>query len=549
MVLDEARLHELLALALERMHVPDRCAAVLEGSIAEGFGNVSSDIDFLLIDESEEIYAGTPTVLFADGRRIEVRLRSTAQVAADRAALWQLGSLGAPAAGRIPADLLNRCQRLSRAFPLREHALVEAVQATMPAEELGAIASRAFAHRSRQCGRYAVALLTLDDPEDAAAWAETALTYGAKAWAALRDETYVETKWLAEQLRRARERGGEDAETVDRLRELLPRSSAGLPAAVYVERALTVLPELGVGGCGVDPDRVTLRRQPGVTTWPIAGQLHVLRDQRDVLVLNGAAARAWRRVVFERPLPTILDETDGEERRALAALHRLGLMRLAWRGGGTITTAAPVTPPPGAVSPPLTLRGATPDTRGIGITLVPIPARRFAAAGMALVWGNVMVENAREDALGARDHEQWGVLEAVTRRMLRRAALSVLSAHGVDPLPAQEEACARLAELSDLDRALVERVLGAERDVTIDGPATAEGAVAAVEDVVAQLRATIGAEEFPQSFLDADGWRSTLETFYDWVRIGAHLDSEFPLDDLRDVLLAVDRRRLTPAAG
>ncbi|HMJ01339.1 MAG TPA: DUF6001 family protein, partial [Conexibacter sp.] len=186
LVVGEARLQELLDLALERMRVPDGCAAVLEGSIAEGFGNVTSDVDFLLLDDSDETYAGTPTVLFADGRRIEVRLRSTREVAEDHAALRRLGAAGARAAGRIPEDLLNRCQRLAQAFPLRGESLVAAVQAALPDGELEAVASRAFAWRSRQHGRLAVALLTLGEQQPAAAWAEAALAFGAKAWAALR---------------------------------------------------------------------------------------------------------------------------------------------------------------------------------------------------------------------------------------------------------------------------------------------------------------------------------------------------------------------------
>jgi hypothetical protein len=107
----------------------------------------------------------------------------------------------------------------------------------------------------------------------------------------------------------------------------------------------------------------------------------------------------------------------------------------------------------------------------------------------------------------------------------------------------QAEACARLAELPGIDGDLAERALAVEAAIVIDGQQAADTTLAAVEEVVERLRAEIGAQGFPRSFLDADRWRTTLETFYDWVRIGAHLDSEFPLDDLRDVLLSVDRRR------
>jgi len=557
--LDEAGLQALLALALERMRVPEGCAAVLEGSIAEGFGNPSSDVDFLLLDDSDETYAGTPTVLFAGGRRIEVRLRSTREAASDRAELWRVAARGERADGRIPEDLLNRCQRLSRALPLRGRELVARVQATLPDAELGPIASRAFGWRARQHGRLAVAQLALGERAAAASWAEAALTFGAKAWVALRGETYTDAKWLPEQLRRAREQAGDgsDRALTERCEALLPRARAGAADDErYVHEALALLSALGVAGCEPDPERVSFRRRPGVTTWPVDGRLHVLRDGREAFVLSDAAARAWRGVVFEQPLPRLAAlaasppagsaaATPGAG-RFMAAFHRLGFVRLAWRGGGTIAAAPPVAPPPGTARPPLTLGGATPEEGGAGVTLVPLPARRFATAGMALVWSSVMAENAREDAVGAFAQRQWGVLSVVARRMLRWTCLSLLSAYGVGPRPAHEEACALLAELPSADRRLAADALALDRRICVDDERSAREALAAVEAVVARMRAELGASSFPSSFADAAGWRGTLETFYDWVRIGAHLDSEFPLDDLRDVLLSVDQRRASP---
>jgi len=544
MVLNQAELQRLLARALGRVRVPDGCAAVLEGSIAEGFGNPSSDVDFLLLDDSDEVYAGTPTVLFDDGWRIEVRVRSVREAAEDRDALWRLGRAGS--AARIPDDLLNRCQRLARAVPVLRSRLVAALQRTMPLTELGTIASRAYAHRSRECGRLAVALTGLGDHAAAATWAETALVHGAKAWMALRGETYVDAKWLDEQLRRVGGRGGADAVLVERCQAMLPRAVARLPEPSYVARALSLLAQLGVGGCPLEPGRARFRRQPGVTTWPIDGQVHVVRDGRDVFALDDAAARAWRSVVFEQPLPIVVEGAGAEDAgRLMAEFHRFGFVRLAWRGGGTIAAAPTVTPPPGVRRPPLSLGGAQLEQEGTGIALVPVPARRFAAAGMALVWCNVMVENAREDAVGAVAQGQWGVAAAAVRRALQRVCMSVLSAYGVDPLPAQEEACAQLAGLPEIDRALAADVLALEQGAAVVDERSAQRALAAADQLVSCLRERIGAEGFPCSFLDAARWRSTLETFYDWVRIGAHLDSALPLDELRDVVTSLEQRRGT----
>src|SRR4051812_20116089 len=129
MIFSVDELRRLLDSALEQVDVPEDCGAVLEGSIAVGFGNSSSDIDFLLIDDSDREHVTMPTILFIEGRRVEVRMRSVRQLAR------QFEELRAGAAGPRPytisEDLLNRCQRLSCAVPLRRPALVAEVRAAL----------------------------------------------------------------------------------------------------------------------------------------------------------------------------------------------------------------------------------------------------------------------------------------------------------------------------------------------------------------------------------------------------------------------------------
>ena len=42
--------------------------------------------------------------------------------------------------------------------------------------------------------------------------------------------------------------------------------------------------------------------------------------------------------------------------------------------------------------------------------------------------------------------------------------------------------------------------------------------------------------EFPSSFQAASGWRATLDIGYEWLRLGAYLDSALPVDEARDLL-------------
>jgi len=532
MILSEPYLQQLLKGAIEHVEAPPGCAAVIEGSIAEGFGNDSSDIDFLLIEQSDRQYAGTPTVIFVDGRRVEVRLRSTGTIEADRERLLRLGGNGG---GRIPEDLLNRCQRLRNAFPLEGHALVSEVQEALPDADLKNLAFKFYAGRCRQAARLAVAMTGLG-VEESSNWADIALTFGAKAWAARLGETYVETKWLSHQLDRIA--SGQD--TISRIRRL-QRSD---PGPAYANAVLELLPELGVDGCANDPERVSFRRASEVTTWPIGERLHVLRSQ-DVFVLSATAGHVWRHVTFGRPLPQVVANIGGDSEtngRILLEFVRLGLVDLQWRTAGKISAAGNATLNPSIQRPLLSMGGAVFGDEALPIKLIPMPGKRFAAAGMALTWGHVMIENAREDAIGAIAQEQWGLFEAVMRRMLRRASLTVLSAYGVEPLPPQEEACSQLRRLA-IEPKLAQSMLDLDRSLSITSKAKAKAAMGKVNRLVIEVRELTGASGFPSSFADANGWRETLEAFYDWVRVGAFLDSAFPLDDLRDVLTSVDQRQ------
>lgn len=57
-----------------------------------------------------------------------------------------------------------------------------------------------------------------------------------------------------------------------------------------------------------------------------------------------------------------------------------------------------------------------------------------------------------------------------------------------------------------------------------------------VERVVQVARDKTETSLFPASFASADGWRQTMEIGCDWVRLGAYLDSQFPVDEARDLL-------------
>ncbi|KOG75616.1 MULTISPECIES: hypothetical protein [Streptomyces] len=536
MILSEEYLQNLLDKTLPQIRATDGCAVVLEGSIAEGFGNSSSDIDFLLIADGDADLPTMPSLLFVDGRRVEVRTRSVRQIAEQFAAVT-----AAAANGPGAEDLLNRCQRLLRSFPLREPELVAKVKDLMSFDDFRTTVGEWWARAARQSIRYALALRQLGQEQEAAAWTEAGLLQAVKSWAAGRGETYLEPKWLPEQLGRIG-----DHPPAARYLTLASPSASGLGADAYVTEGVRLAADLGVTGATPEAGRITVAGA-GVTTWQTGERVHVVRGRQDVFVLGDRAARAWRSLVFGRTLEQTLAAADAagapQAGPLIAEFLRYGLVRVAWQGDGPIVPGLPlaapagdVTPPPSTARPIIAVGGATAGGAE-AIDLLPVPARRFSAAAMTLVWSNVLVENAREDLVGALDRGQWSVAQLSALRMLRFALRGVLSSYAVNPLPPDSEVVRRLSLLPDGDDLDAIRARAGQLDtLTIASGPQGDAALTALDDFVALVRRATGADRFPSSFDSPDAWRQTLEAGNDWLRLGAHLDADLPIDEAGDLL-------------
>ncbi|MCX2952886.1 hypothetical protein [Lentzea sp. NEAU-D7] len=531
MIIDRAELAALLDETLDLVDAPPGCGAVLEGSIAEGFGNSASDVDFLLLADDDHDHPTMPTIVFVRGRRVEVRTRSLRQVRAQADAVCAHVAAGF---GELPAALLDRCQRLRGAVVLREEDVVR--RARKWPLSLTEVVSGWYAHHSRQAMRHAVASHVLEEEHEALAWAGIAARHAAKSWVAARGETYLEPKWLDRQFDRLVAGGDAEAARLrDRLAEVRRGPGSG-ERAIASHAALVA--DFGVGGCPAAADQVLLGLRAGVTTWPIGDRVHVVRDRADVFVLGPSAARAWRSIAPGRPVAEVLKgaEEPAVAASALAEFHRIGLVELRWRDGGPIASAQPwapaepITPPPSTRIPVLGLAGGAADGH---VSLVPLPARRFAAAGMAQVWSNIMVENAREDLSGALDGGQREVARTSGLRLLHHACRALLSACGMSPLPPDAAIVARLAALTAVPADLAALAAAVERDLRGDEP---ELWPRRLDELVDGVRDLVRAEVFPASFDSAAAWEATLRIGHDWIRLGAYLDADFPIEEARDLL-------------
>ncbi|SFQ95833.1 hypothetical protein SAMN04488564_101157 [Lentzea waywayandensis] len=534
MIIGRAELTSLLDETLDLVDAPPGCGAVLEGSIAEGFGNSASDIDFLLLADDDHDHPTMPTIVFVRGRRVEVRTRSLRQVRAqaDEACAHVAAGIGA-----LPAALLDRCQRLRGAVVLRGEDVVR--RAREWPLSLPEVVADWYAHHSRQAMRHAVASHVLGEEHEAVAWAGIAARNAAKSWVAARGETYLEPKWLDRQFDRLAAGGdGEAARLRDRLAVLRKGhdSVGGIEPAIAAHAELVA--DFGVHGCPADADQVLLGLRAGVTTWPIGDRLHVVRGRADVFVLAAPAGRAWRSIAPGRPVAEVIRRADdpGAAASALAEFHRIGLVELHWRDGGPIASAQPwapaepVTPPPSTRMPVLGLAGGAADGH---VSLVPLPARRFAAAGMAQVWSNIMIENAREDLSGALDGGQREVARTSGLRLLHHACRALLSACGMSPLPPDAAIVGWLSALTAVPVELAAQAAAVERALAGDDwTLWAER----LDKLVGGVRDLVRAEVFPASFDSAAAWEATLRIGHDWIRLGAYLDADFPIEEARDLL-------------
>jgi hypothetical protein len=534
--MSEAELHGLLREALGSTGVPASCGIALEGSIAEGFGNAYSDIDFILIDDGNNSHPVMPTLIFAGGRRVEVRVRSAAEMRRQQCALLSALDRGSAAVARLDEEDLDICQRFARAVPMHNPKLLEKLRGELPSEALAAAIARWSEEHARAAMRRASAMLVLGCEDLAASWARTALTLAAKSWLAQRGETYLGNKWLGEQLGRV----DDESSLRVRIMTLETPGRAGCSGAQYVEEVAALAGDLGVAEMIIDPRRLFLRRRRNVTTWQIGTRLHVVRDRIDVFALGVRVADLWRRLRFDWPLPEVLAGVESDEPdagRLITKLEALGLLSFGWDGRGAVAAGGKTTLPAQVGAPVVSINGAVPPPEPEPpLWLVPLPAPRFAAAGGWLAYANMRIENAREDALGNLGASQWRAFERSIQGMVRYASIAILAAEGMHPVPLPEEAPAWMHELPRVPESISEAVEELDEPLRVDDRPGAEEALNHADFLIREIRDATKTSLYPSCFSSPEEWRKTVEQGYDWARFGAFVNAEFPLEQVRDLL-------------
>jgi predicted nucleotidyltransferase len=537
MVIAERQLHGLLDSALERVRLPASYGVVLEGSIAEGFGNQASDVDFLVVVDCDERFAATPNVTLLAGRKVDVRFRSTLEVREDVDRVLRRHRTARP----VPSHTLDRCQRLHGAKTLRSGEPIEVARRILRAVPFEEVVSAHFAKRASVAAKTAQAMLMLDRARLAVSWMHRAAIDAVKSWLAAHGETYLEPRWISHQLSRLGQ-----ATQLDLVQRLLGAHAASSDRPEeYVAQALDLIAQLGVDVDEMVASDLTIARCRGVTTWRIRSTTHVLRGRSEVFVLGRAADLVWRRLVFGRSLPDVLAgvDLDGTEARSIVAQFvKLGLVGLRWRRGAVIGDACREGSSPSWGGPLISAEGGVHALGGQAVALLPISADRFAASGLSLAWGSAMVANARADLAGALADEQWGVFDVALRRVVVRVCLLALGVCGVYPLPAPEQASESLRSHDGGERrALLSLLSRVERGLAIRDANRAEAVLSELDRAIEELAATIGSTTLIAAAWSEAALSDTVADLYDWVRIGAYLKVPMPRDDLEQLLASGHR--------
>jgi predicted nucleotidyltransferase len=533
-------IQNLLTEALRRLRLPNTYGVLLEGSVAEGFGNRTSDIDFLIVTEGPQSKR-LPTVMFIDGRRVEVRIRCADEIADHAAHILGAGGRGDAKIGALSRDELDIFQRFAHAIVLRDSPIVRLLLASHDRELFRSIALRWHALRAIRASNRAWLMRHFGKSESSAAWMRNALIAAGKAGVAAVGELYITDKWLDRQYRRA----NFDKTLRDRMWSLIDQRPTEDELPEHLDKCLLLMKDFGVDGCQTDLSDVQIVPRAGITTWQLGAQVCVLRDKTEIYVFGSTAARMWRSIVFWMPIAHVIKRAKVDEkgaRECIERFHRLGLIEVAWADGDTWlrTGAAPMILPTGSFVSFDGFHVAQLGAKDVGLFAVPAP--RLCFSGAEFVWANMCLENAWEDFIGVYEQKHWKLVQTALQRLVGWACLILFSACGVSPAPDIQEVTTRIDEIPAVAPDLAAEALRL-RLLRCDSEDDAIAGRKEVETFLHKVKEIIGGRFFPSSFEHADDWRSSLEYGFDWGRMASFVDPSlssdgrsFPMEEVRDML-------------
>jgi hypothetical protein len=493
-----------------------------------------SDLDFLVVTADDEPVPHLKQLSAFENRRVEVFFRTKAELVA-LAENVQGGVRGRD--DDFPPDAreeLDFCQRVRFGYTVLAHPLLDAVRDALIPERIAQLVEEGYRAEALTLFKRASILERIAERDASVACLRRAVAMAAHAYAAANGEHYVPEKFLSMKLDRIEARGGE----VDWVRSLLYGSWIVPGAPSLLDAAAAALSKLGVQ-CPLDGiDELLLEQPPDVAHWKLGDEGYVAIGDSYLFHLDPDANALWQDLSFGAPLR--IWQKDSERSRACRTfqlLHRYGLITLRFRSERTAWKRQEGVPSTLAFVTPRGVRFHTEVTEPV--VRLPFTPKQFLGAGIMLLQCGHQLENSREDASGAYDARQWGLLESAIARIVERAAGMILAGHGVSPFPLDVygEAVRRLAELPT---APPDFVVLAHRlqDVRISNVKEADDVIRALDQLVQFIPAALTDPFISESYERGQAFLNLMLKAAEWLKPGMTQHVEHDEVELSKTLVA-----------
>jgi hypothetical protein len=523
-------LMSILKDAMPRFDLREPVGVMLIGSIAEGFGNAYSDIDFLVVSAQEEPLPLMRHMTTYGERRCEFFFRTAKQLAETAATVKQY-SVDAEydIAASEEFDLYHR---VCCGVPLLNAHLVERACAPFDKRILTRLVSdieeSAMVEQMSRAWMFQEMGLGIK----AAFAARRAVFAAAAAYSANRGETYRSRKFIFNLLENANAPEG----AIKCLRKL--STFSGVSSKDYPAECLELIRTLGWPAVPESLPEFELNSEGDVSCWEIgAGCAVLLRDDQELFLLSGRGARYWKELTLDQTWN--LERVRGNEQlfKFVCVAHAAGIVRIRWRASGRVWSNPRCLRNVPEVPFLIGALGESSDRSledSCDVAKYPQPAREVVGAVMNFLTFANYVENDKEDAVGAAGKGDWDLLADSLRRQVLHACMARLSVHGVYPIDVQkDEAYDSILQLEKFHetREFVDRAMQL-LSLSVSNHAEAISVYQSVGDLTEDLMGPFLSDDQRQTYTSAAAWYRTLKVGTEWAMLADRLGVALPLDEL-----------------
>lgn len=503
-----------------QLEFPDGYAAFAEGSIPEGFGNAASDIDITIVPNDGKVPPMSTLVAMHDTldgpRPIDITFETKDTLLGLAATIAGVSRDQPQAAAR---EALLRAHRIRYAFALQNEAAVDEIRSAFDERNLSALCAQEAARAATDAVTRS-RIYALLGQESRAQWeARTAVEWAAQAWAARRGETYL-GKWLFERLLRA----GMPNDLFTKVTAIV--AGQGAPSPEFLRDCQQALVLLEAADVSVTSANVVVSPAPDIHGFEIGGTVYLTNGNNEILMLTEAASSVWKCLGPRALIRDVLVEgaiDAGSRQRALLELHAKRLIVLEhsestyrWESTEPIDQLGSDQ----VERPIITVMGAKFQTScPYAIRTLPMTAKAFAGAGMAMITRLILMQNTRDDAIGAFEAEQWGAFSTAVRRIARDICAVHLLSRGIHPVADRADIFSIGRETGAIPGQLLTEAEALDR-VMVRNRAEASSVARELERMIDAIPEALTAPPIRDCYRTATAYMQSLDLALPWLQLG-----------------------------